>query len=129
MILAVILMAIVAIGPYVLWPPKPADRQVGGPADSAAAGPTVAAPAAEPPAIAVRPPSGPAVAADTVWVSSGRYRFGFSTRGAALVAAELRDYRSFSAADSGRPVQLVPTGRPFLQHHLVFGADTVALND
>ena len=121
-------MAIVAIGPYVLWPPKPAVRQAGGPADSAVAGPTPAAPAAAAPALSVPLPSGPAVAADTVWVSSGRYRFGFSTHGATLVAAELRDYRSFFPGDSG-PVQLVPAGRPFLAHRLVIGADTVSLAD
>ena len=128
MILAVILMAIVAIGPYVLWPPKPAARQAGASADTAGAGLMPAAPAAAAPALSVPPSSVPAVPADTVWVSSGRYRFGFSTRGAALVAAELRDYRSFAAADTGRPVQLVPAGRPFLEHRLVFGADTVSLN-
>src|SRR2546422_7201344 len=33
------------------------------------------------------------------------YRFGFSTRGGALVHAELLDFRSFAPSDSGRHVR------------------------
>src|SRR5207253_260011 len=50
------------------------------------------------------------VAAETVWVSSPRARFGFSTAGAQLVSAELLDYTSFAPGDAERPVQLVGMG-------------------
>src|SRR2546423_1032932 len=70
-----------------------------------------------------------AVSGETVWVTSPAYRLGFSTRGASLVSAELLEDRSFSAADSGRPVQLVPAGRPWLRYALTAGGDTVALAD
>ncbi|HXF95866.1 MAG TPA: YidC/Oxa1 family insertase periplasmic-domain containing protein, partial [Gemmatimonadales bacterium] len=78
---------------------------------------------AQPPA---RPPTRPT--ADTVWVSSPLYRVGFTTRGARLVAAEFREYRSFAPGDSGRAAQIVPPGRPFLGHRLVVGADTIRLD-
>src|SRR5205823_4041767 len=76
-----------------------------------------------------RPPVPPSagVPAETVWVTSSRYRLGFATAGAELVRAELPEYRSFAAGDSGRPVQLVPAGRPLLAHSILLGADTVSL--
>jgi len=62
-------------------------------------------------------------------VTSSRYRLGLSTAGARLVLAELPEYRSFAAGDSGRPVQLVPPGRPLLAHSILLGADTISLAD
>jgi YidC/Oxa1 family membrane protein insertase len=62
-------------------------------------------------------------------VTSPLYRVGFSTHGAALVALELREHRSFAPQDSGRLVHLVPEGRPFLVQRLVAGGDTVSLAD
>ncbi|HVH10216.1 MAG TPA: membrane protein insertase YidC, partial [Gemmatimonadales bacterium] len=89
------------------------------PAESGAAMP--ARPAARP---LLAAPSAPA---ETVWVTSPLYRLGFSTRGAALVSAELSGYRSFAAGDA--PVQLVPPGRPMLVFTRAAGADTTPLAD
>jgi YidC/Oxa1 family membrane protein insertase len=126
-------MMIVAIAPSVLWPPeeRPADRPVG---DTAATPPAATdptpAPAPPPPTFVPAPPAGPArTPSDTVWVTSPLYRFGFDTRGAALVAAELREYESFAPGDSSLAVQLVPPGRPFLEHQVVVGGDTVHFAD
>ncbi|MGH7699629.1 MAG: membrane protein insertase YidC [Gemmatimonadales bacterium] len=129
-ILAILLMMIVAIAPSLIWPRKQADRRPGGSADSAAA------PRPAPPEPGVRPeqpPAQPAIRpsaqADTVWVSSPLYRYGLSTLGGRLVAAELRQYRSFAPGDSGRAAQIAPPGRPMLGYRLVTGADTLALDD
>ena len=106
-ILAVLLMLIVAVLPSILFPPKKtADRGTGGRPDSTAG---TAAAAPEPAAMPAQPSAGPPVRpsagtpAETVWVTSPLYRLGFTTRGGALVRAELLNYRSFAKADSGRP--------------------------
>jgi len=99
-------MLIVAVLPSVLFPPKKPVGRTGGPA----AGDSVATPPAAAPAVTesltARPPARPsaALAAETVWVTSPLYRLGFTTRGGALVRAELLGYRSFAKPDSGRPV-------------------------
>ena len=130
-ILAIVLMLIVAVVPSILFPPKkPVGRTVGR-SDSTAIPPVARAESA---AAAERPSFNPTVRpsdrpADTVWVTSPRYRFGFSTRGGALVHAELLDFRSFAPSDSGRPVQLVPRGDAVLTSRLVGGGDTVRLAD
>jgi len=66
-----------------------------------------------------------------VWVTSPLYRLGFSTRGGALVHAEVLGYRSFAPADSRRPVQLVREGEPLLAHRSISGpgTDTTAWTD
>src|SRR5213079_3774561 len=111
-------MLIVAVLPSILFPPKKtADRGTGGRPDSTAG---TAAAAPEPAAMPAQPSAGPPVRppagtpAETVWVTSPLYRLGFTTRGGALVRAELLNYRSFAKADSGRPVQLVREGVPLL---------------
>src|SRR5207244_8910806 len=94
-----------------------ADRRTAGLTDSttklAPAAPESAAAPARP---SVSPPVRPSASApaETVWVTSPLYRLGFTTRGGALVRAELLGYRSFAKADSGRPVQLVREGVPLL---------------
>jgi len=122
-------MMVVAIAPTFFFkrPPKPVGRSAG-PPDTVPAEPRAPLP---PPTAPPRPPGRPAAgeAADTVWVATPLYRFGFSTRGAQLVAAQLLTYRSFAPGDSARPVDLVPAGRPLLVHRLVAGSDTVALAD
>src|SRR2546425_43283 len=127
-------MLIVAVLPSILFPPKKtADRRTAGLADSttqlppaapdSAAGP--ANPSARPP---VRPSEG--APAETVWVTSPLYRLGFTTRGGALVRAELLGYRSFNKADAGRPVQLVREGAPLLVYRRTGGgADTTLVSD
>jgi YidC/Oxa1 family membrane protein insertase len=132
-ILAIVLMLIVAIAPSLIWPPKkPADGRLGGSTDTARVtqpqvtpSPATLAPTAQSP---TRQPAEPA---ETVWVTSPLYRLGFSTRGGALVAAQLVQYQSFAPGDSAQRVQLVPTGRPLLVHKLVptGGGDTVSLAD
>src|SRR5437870_8397131 len=126
-------MLIIAVLPSILFPPKkPADRGTGGRPDStartAAAAPesaaTPAQPSAGPP---VRPSGG--TPAETVWVTSPLYRLGFSTRGGALVRAELLGYRSFAQADSGRAVELVRDGVPLLVYRRTGGGDTTLVSD
>src|SRR3989475_480878 len=133
-ILAVLLMLIVAVLPSILFPPKkPADRGTSGRPDStagtAAAAPEPAAMPAQPSAgLPVRPPAG--TPAETVWVTSPLYRLGLTTRGGALVRAELLNYRSFAKADSGRPVQLVRDGVPLLAYRRTGGGgDTTLMSD
>jgi len=133
-ILAIVLMMIVAIAPSVLWPPKRTAGRPGGPTDSLASRPaaaetvTAAAPTGPSGHPAVRPSVEPA---ETVWVTSPLYRLGFSTRGGALVSAQLLQYQSFAAGDSAQRAQLVPIERPLLAQQLVptGGGDTVSLAD
>ena len=133
-ILAVLLMLIVAVLPSILFPPKKtADRGTGGRPDSTAG---TAAAAPEPAAMPAQPSAGPPVRtsagtpAETVWVTSPLYRLGFTTRGGALVRAELLNYRSFAKADSGRPVQLVRDGVPLLAYRRTGGGgDTTLMSD
>ena len=133
-ILAVLLMLIVAVLPSILFPPKKtADRRTGGRPDStagtAAAAPESAATPAQPSAGAPVRPSA-STPAETVWVTSPLYRLGFTTRGGALVRAELLNYRSFAKADSGRPVQLVRDGVPLLAYRRTGGGgDTTLMSD
>src|SRR3989442_4082351 len=127
-------MLTVAVLPSILFPPKKrADRRTAGLADSTtqlppAAPDSAAAPAhpsAPPP---VRPSAG--APAETVWVTSPLYRLGFTTRGGALVRAELLGYRSFNKADAGRPVQLVREGAPLLVYRRTGGGgDTTLVSD
>ena len=117
-VLSVVLMLIVAVLPSILFPPKKtADRRTAGLADSTTqlppAAPDSAVGPAHPSARSPVPPSAGAPA-ETVWVTSPLYRLGFTTRGGALVRAELLGYRSFNKADAGRPVQLVREGAPLL---------------
>jgi YidC/Oxa1 family membrane protein insertase len=131
LIVAILLMVVVAIAPSLFWSPKRRAPAAAGRDTSAA--PAVTAPQdtqrpAPPVALPTdRPPAAAAPASDTVWVTSPLYRLGFSTRGGALVSAELTQFRSFSPRDSGSVVQLVPAGRPFLVHRLVVGGDTASL--
>jgi len=132
-ILAIVLMLIVAIAPSLIWPSKKPVGQTAGRADSGAVvRESVTAPAAVAPSSSARPPVGPsALPAETVWVTSPLYRLGFSTRGGALVSAQLLLYQSFAPGDSAQRVQLVPPGQPLLVHKLVptGGGDTVSLAD
>jgi YidC/Oxa1 family membrane protein insertase len=133
-LLAIALMIMVALAPSLLWPPKkPAERRVGGPADSAAvrdSGARLRPPPAQPTA---QPPNRSAAAAaeeDTIWVTSPLYRLGFSTLGGRLVSAELLKYQSFAPGDTTEPVQLITPGSAFLRHRLMSpSGDTVSLED
>jgi YidC/Oxa1 family membrane protein insertase len=135
-LLAIGLMLVVALVPALLT--KNRRQAMQGPVapDSVA---TAAADtsATERPAPAVAVPPGVIVqlpaASDTtsgaerfVTVESPLYRFRFSTRGARLVGAELRQYRTFAAGDTGN-AQVIPVDTRFLEYALVFGSDTVSL--
>jgi len=132
-ILAFVLALLIAILPSILFPPKkmPPRRPASPAAVDSVHGPAASAPASAPGARpALRPGAAPSVAVpETVWVTSTLYRYGFSTAGGALVSAELLQYRSFAASDSGRHVDLIPRGRPALVPQIVAGNDTVALTD
>jgi YidC/Oxa1 family membrane protein insertase len=124
LVLAVLLMSAVILITNILFPPEPPPEQ----ADAGA--PTVDSTGAPAPAAAINglriAPAASATTADTVVVSSPLYRYAFSTRGAALVRAELLQYPSY--IERGRQVQLVPEGTlDFLSHRVVVGADTVDL--
>ncbi len=134
-ILAVFLMIIVWIAPMLIWPPKPTARRPDGPTADSTASPGAVdsaqreAPAAPPSGRPAVPPSDVA-SEDTVWVTSLLYRLGFSTSGGRLVSAQLLQYHSFAAGDSGKPVELVPRGSAFLRHRLALpSGDTVSLDD
>jgi YidC/Oxa1 family membrane protein insertase len=126
-------MIVVAIAPSLIWPPKkPAAGRLSGPADSAVVRDSATRPVRPLNPPTAQPPTGSTAdaAARVVWVTSPLYRLGFSTRGGRLVHAELLQYQSFAAGDSGRPVDLVPPGDAFLRHRLVLsGGDTVSLAD
>src|SRR5438552_9645994 len=127
-------MLIVAVLPSILFPPKKtADRRTAGLADSTTrlppAAPDSAVGPAHPSARSPVPPSAGAPA-ETVWVTSPLYRLGFTTRGGALVRAELLGYRSFNKADAGGPVQLVREGAPLLVYRRTGEvADTTLVSD
>src|SRR6266513_2925929 len=127
-------MLIVAVLPSILFPPKKtADRRTAELADSTTQLPPAAPDSAVGPAHpSARPPVPPSAGApaETVWVTSPLYRLGFTTRGGALVRAELLGYRSFNKADAGRPVQLVREGAPLLVYRRTGGgADTALVSD
>ena len=132
-ILAITVMLGILILPSILWPPKKqANRLSGGLADSGYAvrepsstSPNAPAPTATAPS--AQPPNRPS--AETVWVSSPSYRYGFSTNGGTLVAAELLDYQSFAKGDSSRRVQLIPQGSAALAHVLTNGNQSLSLAD
>ncbi|HUE97291.1 MAG TPA: membrane protein insertase YidC [Longimicrobiaceae bacterium] len=122
LLLAVVLMTAAIMITNVLFPP-PEPPVVDLSPDTVVA----EAPAAAPEVPMALPMTVSATGADTVVVESELYRYAFSTRGAALVGAELLAYRSYVV--EGEPVQLVPEGEPrFLEYGLAVGADTVRLS-
>src|SRR5438445_13500169 len=124
-------MLIVAVLPSILFPPKKTERRnVGRTERDTTAAARGAPPAAAPVPPSVLPSFRPSVVpAETVWVTSPLYRLGFSTRGGALVWAELTGYRAVAPADSGRAVQLVPQGMPLRASALTAGGDTATFAD
>ncbi|MFQ5702859.1 MAG: membrane protein insertase YidC [Gemmatimonadales bacterium] len=129
-------MLVVAVLPSLLLPPKRGPIRP----DSLSVSDTVTPPARpESEAIPVRPsPAAPTIStpvSDTtpgserrVVVTSPRYRFEFSSHGARLVSAQLQAYRSFAPNETG-PAQLIPDDSRFLTYKLLFGSDTVSLEN
>ncbi|HET8762509.1 MAG TPA: membrane protein insertase YidC [Gemmatimonadales bacterium] len=73
-----------------------------------------------------RPSTVDSVPADTVVVSSSLYTYRFSTRGAAMVGAELARYGSMAQGDSGR-AQLIRPGEQLYALAIASGNDTMSL--
>ncbi len=124
LLLAVVLMAATILFTQMLFPP-PEPPAATGPegGDSAVAEQVAGSPSTPIPTVV---PTVPAAAADTIVVASDLYRYVFSTRGAALLRAELLEYSSYR--NPGSAVQLVPEGvTDFLTYRLVLGSDTVDL--
>ncbi len=120
LLLAVVLMTAVIMFTNILFPPPEVVEEV-----PSTAVEDVTAPESAPGPIVLPtvPRSGGTPAADSVVVESELYRYVFSTRGAALVRAELLNYPSYTL--EGRPVQLVPEDAEYLSQALVVGTDTV----
>ena len=134
-VLAIILILLVATVPSILFPPKRVDRPAGAPADTSSVARSDTGPsAAVPPALAGPRPAGPAtrradeVPERIVTVESPLYRYSFSTRGARLVGATLKQYRSFVPGETG-PAQIIPDSSEFLAYAVAVGADTLRLAD
>ena len=135
-LLAITLILIVLILPSILFPPRPVppapDGGVGLPDSTPQRiAPSLVEPSARPPVPADVQPAPAALTepdGEPVIGSSPLYSFAFSRRGAKLVGAELLDYQSFALGDSGA-AQLIPELSEFLTHRLVFGSDTVFLDD
>jgi YidC/Oxa1 family membrane protein insertase len=138
---AILLMMVIAVAPALFLkkpPPRPAGPTAGDTAtvtpgvDTAVAPGGDTAPRLEPAAPA--PPSTPApspaappatTAEDTVRVTSPLYTYGFSTRGATLVEAELHRYASMAPEQRGERAQIMPPGSDLLGLVVARGRDTV----
>jgi YidC/Oxa1 family membrane protein insertase len=137
---AILLMMVIAVAPALLLKkpaPRPATRSVGdtagvtpGPAAPSAAATADSAPRLEPAADSAPPQAtAPAVAEDTVRVTSPLYTYGFSTRGATLVEARLHRYASMAPGQQGERAQLLPEGSDLLGLTVVRAGDTVDFRD
>ena len=134
-LLAVALMIAVIILSYVLFPPPRPQVPAGAAGDTTAVDSPRAAPAAATPeAPETRPQPGgmgaapPVAAADTIVVETPLYRFGFSTKGAALVSAQLLRFEDIrrSTESNRQPVQLAPVWpRGFLSHRFRIAGEVV----
>src|SRR5690625_5196071 len=115
-VLAIVLMIAVVVVTNILFPPAPPEPQLA--PEEAVTEPLAESPSPERPPIVDAPVVEPAqaeaaavaeapgiVPEDTVFVESPLFRYGVSTRGAALVMAELPRYESFT--DEGEVVDLV----------------------
>lgn len=135
-VLAVLLMLIVAILPAVLFPPEP--RPAGEVGDTVAvldrelaelANPPAPEPPPEPTPVDTAPPPSEARSPERlITVESPLYEWVFSTGGARMVDARLKDYLSFAPSDSGA-AQLLREGTSFLDYGLLFGNDTIPIRD
>ncbi len=66
---------------------------------------------------------------DTIVVESGLYRYRFSTRGARLLGAELKEYRSMRPDERGQLAQIVRPESDLLVPGLMVGRDTISFRD
>lgn len=137
-ILAVVLMFATIIVVNLLFPPAPPPRpapeaageagpsaDTAEPASGAGAEATLVPEALRPPVDTVAPAA--AVPAETVEVRTPLLRLRFTTRGAALVSAELARYASLAEETRGQPVQLVRPDAPLIGARWIVGRDTLDL--
>jgi YidC/Oxa1 family membrane protein insertase len=133
-ILAVVLMMTVLIVPALfLKRTRPPAVQPGAqspvPVDTARPNPTLGAapPTASPP---VRPSlDSLAPPEDTIVVQGPLYEYRFSTRGARMLWAELRQYPSMRPGEQGQHTQILRPESNFLEPGLLVGRDTISLAD
>lgn len=130
-LLAIILMIAVIVGTNRLFGPRPIGEQPAAEAVLDTLGVTGEGVEAEPsePAIAAQTvaPAAPGEAADTVIAASSLYRYGFSTRGASVVVADLLQFESFTQPGS---VNLVPAGaKPLFSYRVRVGDRIVDLSN
>lgn len=149
-VLAIVLMVAVIFLTNLLFPTaqQPPRSAV---TDSLAAPPAAAAPAAAEPGTVESGTAGPAAVdtqpatpvfqpapsaaaplaslpIDTVFVESPLYRFGFSTRGGALVVSQMKEFESF--VREGEPVNMVPIeSEGLLRHDLRVGDRVIPLSN
>src|ERR687884_120131 len=152
--LALLLTAAVVLITPVLFPPAKRAPQPGRRSDSAAAarrGDTSragaqVAPAAQPPAgrsasdtapstrptpaVAAGATAVPAAPVETTSIVLPNATYRFSSRGAALISAEMTHYRSLrrDVGSADVPVELARRGEPLLRYRLFTGRDTIALD-
>src|SRR5215510_8709136 len=117
-LIAIALIMLVLVVPMLFEQPAP--PAVGkAPSASAARTRGDSSPVQEPAGVAAQRPS-PLEARTApeqfVTVESPLYRLTFSSRGARLVSAELKHYRSFAPGESG-PAQLIPDSSRHLTYH------------
>jgi YidC/Oxa1 family membrane protein insertase len=121
-VVAVLLMTAVIFLTNILFPPPPPAVDVPDPQPTTdAPAPVVPRVFREPAVVAAEP-----VAVDTLVVSSPLYRYVITSRGGAVLRAELLQYSSYTRP--GESVQLVPHEvETLLAHRLVVGPDTLDL--
>ncbi len=147
LILAIALMLAVAVLPSILFPPsrtqEPLPLENESALESEAPRETrdsVRRPDSAPTRTETQPPPREPVRVDlprtppapdrerTVTVNSRLYQYEFSTRGARMVAATLRNYRTLKPGESG-PANILPEDSDFLGTALIFGSDSLSLAD
>ncbi len=132
-ILAVLLMMAVLVVPA-LFLKRPARPPIGAVIDTTLrpsadtlrpVTPQTVAPPSAPPASA----AAPAAPEDTVVVESPIYRFRFSTRGARMISAELKQYPSMRPDERGQHAQILRPESDLLSPGLMVGRDTITFRD
>jgi YidC/Oxa1 family membrane protein insertase len=138
-LLGVALMVLIALAPSVLFKkqpkPVPAATPPGG---SEAGGQAGSSPVVQPPAAAPAPattplPLGPSAPLplheDTIPVSSGLYRYSFSTRGGRLIQAVLDEYHPTVKGQGKAPLALLPADGALFDLAVLAGNDTLHPGD
>jgi YidC/Oxa1 family membrane protein insertase len=137
-LLAVLLMMAVLVVPS-LFLKKPAVGRPGSSASSDTIGPPRTLPTVPPAVVplgsqAVQPSSRPTaelpgVPEDTIVVEGPLYRYEFSTRGARLIGAKLKEYRSMRPDEPGQLAQILRPESELLALGLLAGRDTLSFRE